>query len=225
MTGGERGPSEPAGPGSDGPGAPDRPRGAGGGPPAGRAGAAAADDRYQAARQRAPRPCRVPAAVPLLGRRRRVLRGARNSLPPPTRRPCSRCAARRGRSRRPEHAGHPGRNQALEGALGLVKLALYQPGSAEGAEGEATSTEGGQRMTARGTTEPGQARVPQQDPDGRGRAVHSGAFTTARRTRRTPRRSSPRWSSPAARRWCSPKTTAADHQAPHPGTGVPAPYR
>ncbi len=34
------------------------------------------------------------------------------------------------------------RNEALDGALGLVKLALYQLGSAEGAEGEVTSTEG-----------------------------------------------------------------------------------
>ena len=34
------------------------------------------------------------------------------------------------------------RNEALDGALGLVKLALYQLGSAKGAEGEVTSTEG-----------------------------------------------------------------------------------
>ena len=34
------------------------------------------------------------------------------------------------------------RNEALDGALGLVQLALYQLGSAEGAEGEVTSTEG-----------------------------------------------------------------------------------
>ena len=34
------------------------------------------------------------------------------------------------------------RNEALDGALGLVKLALYQLGSAQGAEGEVTSTEG-----------------------------------------------------------------------------------
>jgi hypothetical protein len=34
------------------------------------------------------------------------------------------------------------RNEALESALGLVQLALYQLGSAEGAETEVTSTEG-----------------------------------------------------------------------------------
>ena len=90
------------------PGAPDRPRGAGGSPRAGRAGAAAADDRHQAAGQRAPRPCRVPAAVPLLGRRRRVLRGARR--PPAAGRAAGRDhAAQRGEAdrRRPEHAGRP----------------------------------------------------------------------------------------------------------------------
>jgi hypothetical protein len=34
------------------------------------------------------------------------------------------------------------RNEALESALGLVQLALYQLGSAEGADGQVTSTEG-----------------------------------------------------------------------------------
>ena len=36
----------------------------------------------------------------------------------------------------------PDRNEALDDALGLVQLALYQLGSAEGAETEVTSTEG-----------------------------------------------------------------------------------
>jgi hypothetical protein len=78
--------------------------------------------------------------VPLLGRRRRVLRCARRPLPqagPP--------AAFTLRSTAEQIAGARNapaaldRNEALDGALGLVKLALYQLGSAEG---EVTSTEG-----------------------------------------------------------------------------------